>query len=635
MQRWELTSEALCLVLCRDQSTTLLDGSSRSTLKAKLAASSARIAASLPTVPIPQPLPRASVASALQSLTVTSPQPAPILSTPSTRNPRSPATMPSNQSNSASLSSTRPSLVSASKETLSVGDETPAVRKERARLDKQEKQRQKQDKKVEQKAAKEERRLSKRVEKEASQREQEQQAAEVKSKEAEEQKSREALQAVARAASSSVQLHTPPASLGGSIVDELSDYLAASSLTGITQHLDQHFEQMLDSKRAKPVTAQSAVQSAGLLQQHSQPPPGFAPLASSSTPLPSLLLTAEDEARSARIDFDKLDRAKPSTQQQPPPPRSQQLQPTQLSENGKTQQAVSNSEHKQHQLHEEEEDEDYQRYQQQQAAQLITDDGGEYEQIAEGRDTEAADRQDSGGNWDDQLDDEDDSKRDVSELNIDALNLQDVTEDEIILAMVREFEAKQAADDGVTHDVSTADMTQKLRTYLLDQQEEGPDDFDRHSASEKRRQTRANETEEQRRERKEAKYKQRAQDAAEGILDWDWSSDSDTSASDGEEGAEEGDEEDEAVSDEDGQLDNEENEVDQSDEDDDDDDNDDEEEDKSDDSTEARGKDTRVAVCTCFKPLSPHDPAIIAAQLESFVSSDVSSQYHTHSLAPM
>ena len=141
--------------------------------------------------------------------------------------------------------------------------------------------------------------------------------------------------------------------------------------------------------------------------------------------------------------------------------------------------------------------------------------------------------------------------------------------------------------------------------------------------------TRAGETEEEKRQRKEAKYKQRAQDAAEGILDWDWSSDSDTSASD--EDSEEEEEDDE----EDEQLDEEE--LDLSDEGDEDEEDEDEEgksEDESiqdDASTEAGGKGGRGAVCTCFRPGSPHDPAIIAAQLESFIPADVSSRHTRHS----
>ena len=632
---WKVTCVALLLLLCCDQSMTLLDGSSHGTLKAKLAASSARIAASsLPQVPIPRPLPRATVASAFQSLSTASPAPPTLLSTPSVRAPRSPATSPGPHPNTASLSNTRPSP-SANKETLSLED-TPAVRKEKAKLDKQDKQRQKQDRKAEQKAAKEERRLSKKVEKDASKREQEQQESEQKSKEDEERKSKEELQAVSsRAASAAVQVHSPPSSLGGSIVDELSQYLAASSLTGVTQHLDQHFEQMLESKRTKPLAAELA-ENGDEDQRHSAPPPGFAPLSAvSSTPLSSRLLTSKDAERAARIDFDKLDRAMRTTHHQPPP--SSQQQPRK--DNDKAKQSSSDGEQKQKQQHDEAEADDYKRYQQQQAAQLVPDDG-EYDQIAEGADDDnddagVADAPDSGGNWDDQLDDESDSKRDVNDVDIAALHLQDVTEEEIILAMVREFEAKQAAEDGLTHDVSAADMTDKLRTYLLDQQEEGPDGFDRQSASEKRRQIRANETEEERGKRKEFKYKQRAQDAAEGILDWDWSSDSDTSASEEDEnGEEEEEEEEEDVAGEDDELD--EDEVDMSEEDEEEDsvsDQSDDELAEDDESTAPSDKGAPAAVCTCFKPLSAHDPAIIAAQLESFVSSDVIS-HHTYHLHP-
>ena len=50
---------------------------------------------------------------------------------------------------------------------------------------------------------------------------------------------------------------------------------------------------------------------------------------------------------------------------------------------------------------------------------------------------------------------------------------------------------------------------------------------------------------------------------------------------------------------------------------------------EDDESAETKERAARDAVCTCFKPLSSHDPAIIAAQLESFVSSDVSPTYHT------
>ena len=532
---------------------TLLDGTSRSTLKVKLAASNARMAASaLPHVPIPQPLLRTAVATAFQPLATASPQPATAISTPAARGPRSPATSPATQPSSA-VSAARPSA-SASKETLSLADDGPAVQREKARLDKQDKQKQKLEKKAEQKAAKEERRQSRKLEKEVGKQEQEQQETERRSKEAEEQKQREALQAVSsRAASSAVQVHSPPSSLGGSIVDELTDYLAASSLSGITQHLDQHFEHVLDSKRAVPVAAQLI--DADEDEKHSHRPPGFAPLSESSMPLTSLLLTSKDAADVARIDFNKLDRAVPAAHQQQQSPLSGSQQQAVRSENEKVIQPSATSEQKQKQRHDEEEDDDYQRYQQQQAAHLVPDDG-DYEQIAEGTDAEgkdetgAANVEDSGGNWDDELDDEqddddhnDDSKRDVIGLDIASLNLQDVTEDEIVLAMVREFEAKQAAEHGLTYDVSAADMTDRLRTHLLDQEEEGPDGFDRQSASEKRRQTRPNETEEERRKRKEAKYKQRAQDAAEGILHWnDWSSDSDTSASDEEESGDEVDE---------------------------------------------------------------------------------------------
>ena len=613
----------------------LLDGSSHSTLKVKLAASNARMAAaSLPHIPIPQPLPRASVASAFQSLIAPSFQPSTSLSTPSARGPRSPAPSPASQPVTASLTANRPS-VSASKETLSL-DDTPAVRKEKAKIDKQEKQKQKQEKKAEQKVAKEERRQSKKVEKESSKREQEQLEAEVKSTEEEERKSKEALQTVSsRAASSAVQVHSPPPSTGSSIVDELTDYLAASSLSGITRQLDQQFEQILDSKRTKPATTQSATYGEDD-QQHGPPPPGFAALSTSASPLSSQLLTSQDTERAARIDFAKLDRAMPTTPQQPPSSSSnkQQQQQQQRREGDKAQRASESGEQKQKQQHDVEEDEDFQRYQQQQAAHLVPDDG-EYEQIAESADHEAteetgvADVQESGGNWDDdEPKDASDSKRDVNDVDIGALNLQDMTEDEIVLAMVREFEAKQAADHGLTHDISTADMTDKLRTYLLDQEEEGPTRFDQQSAREKRRQTRENETEEERRKRKDAKYKQRAQDAAEGILDWEWSSDSSTSGSEEGSGEDEDDEDedDEDVDDNEDELDDEE--VDVSDEEDEED-----EEVKSDDeeveSTAASDKGARAAVCTCFKPLSAHDPAIIAAQLASFISSDVNSQY-TH-----
>ena len=611
---------------------TLLDGSSHSTLKVKLAASNARMAASsLPHVPIYEPLPRTSVASAFQSFAAVSPQPTALPSTLSERGSRSPATSPARHPSAPSVSALRPSP-SASKETLSIAEDSPAVRKERARLDKQDKQRQKQEKKAEQKAAKEERRQSKKVEKEASKREQEQQEAELKSRVAEEQQNREAVQAVSlRAASSAVQVHSPPPSLGGNIVDELSEYLAASSLIGITQHLDQQFEQMLNSKRTRLAAAQP-VEYVEDSQPHSQPPPGFAALSHPTAPLSSLLLTPEDDARAARIDFNKLDRAMANTHQQPPPNSQQQQQPA-SAEDRKAE--LSSEDGAQREQHDEEEDDDYQRYQQQQAAHLVPDDG-EYEQIAEkatddGKgEPDATDAQDS-GDWEDQLDaDNDDGKRDANDLDIGALNLQDVTEDEIILAMVREFEAKQA-EHGLTHDVSTADMAERLRTYLLDQEEQGPAGFDRQSAREKRRQQRANETEDERRRRKEAKYKQRAQDAAEGILDWDWSSDSDTSASEDESGDEEG---------EDGEEEDEDEEIDEDgleaseDDKEEDEDEEDASEDEDDASTTTLDKGARAAVCTCFKPLSAHDPAIIAAQLDSFVASDVDS-HHTHHSPPL
>ena len=501
-----------------------------------------------------------------------------------------------------------------------MGDETLAVKRERAKLDKQEKQRQKQEKKAEQKIAKEERRQSKKVEKEAAMREQEAAEAEVKTKEAEERKSKEALQAVSsRAATAAVQVHSPPPSVGagGSIVDELSDYLATTSLTDVSRQLDQQFDAMLDSKRTKPATAAQP-------PARSRPPPGFA--SSTPQPLSSLLLTAEDESRAARIDFDRLDRAKPATTitHQQPPPSSQQQQ--QRSER-KVEQASDDSKHNQKQRHDEEEEEDYQRYEQQQAAHLIADDGGEYEQLAEEADeTESTDAQAGGGEWDELADEDDGKAAAANEVDIAALNLQDMTEDEIILAMVREFEAKQSAEHGITHDVSTADMTNKLRTHLLDQEEEGPAGFDRRSAREKRRLARAGESEEERRARKEAKYKQRAQDAAEGILDWDWSSDSDTSASGEEEGEEDDEEDDEDVDEEDEEADE-----DEEDENDENDEEEEDEEDKSDDesveddeSTDAKDNVARLAVCTCFRSGSPHDPAIIAAQLESFLATDVS-----------
>ena len=488
------------------------------------------------------------------------------------------------------------------KETLSVSEDTPAIRKEKARLEKAEKQKLKVEKKAEQRVAKEERRQSRKSDKESSKREQEEQEAQQKLRVAEEQRKRDALQAVSsRAASAAVRVHNPPSSVG--IVDELSNYLAASSLSDVTQQLDQQFEQMLDSKRTNPAA-----------------PPGFAPLSTSALPASSLLLTSRDEAAAARIDFAKLDRAMPTASRQ-----------------------TEASEQKREQQHEAEEDEDYQRYSEQQAAHLVPDEG-EYEQIAEKEedgkeDTEVQGEQDTGGNWDDEPDDEVDNGStalDAAQLDIAALNLRDVTEEEMVLAMVSEFESKQAAEHGLTHDVSAADMSGQLGTHLLDQEEQGPDGFDRRSAREMRRRARENETEEERRKRKDAKYKQRAQDAAEGVLDWDWSSDSDMSASGDEESGEEDEydeEEDEEVEDVDGEVDAAED--DDEDEDEEDEEKDEDESAEEDESVEAKDGSSRAVVCTCFQPLSSHDPAIIAAQIDSFVASDVSSSSHfgTHACA--
>ena len=489
------------------------------------------------------------------------------------------------------------------------------------------KQRQKQEKKAEQKAAKEERRQSKKAESASSKLELEaQEAREQKSKEAEELKSKEALQAVSvRAAAADVQVHTPP-SVGGTIVDELTDYLASASLSDVSRSLDQHFEDTLDSKRSNPGAASQSQVAASAVPPSSRPPPGFA--SSSSVPSSSLL-TAEDESRAARIDFDRLDRATAGTKHQQPPPSTQQQQ-------------QQGSEEKTKRLHDEEDEEDYQEYQHQHAAHLIPDDG-EYDQIADTAGDEGKDDAEAGDSWE-QLADEDDGKASgaAAEADIGALNLQDMTEDEIVLAMVREYEAQQAVEHGLTHDVSTADMTSKLRTHLLDQEEEGPAGFDRQSARDKRREARATETEEERRARKDAKYKQRAQDAAEGILDWDWSSDSDTSGSDDENG-EEDEEDDEDEDEEEGEDEDEESESDE-DDDEEDEEEDDGEEVKSDDqlddeqSAEAKDQTTRSAVCTCFHSGSPHDPAMIAAQLDSFVTSDVSDpcsrNYHAYPQHP-
>ena len=260
--------------------------------------------------------------------------------------------------------------------------------------------------------------------------------------------------------------------------------------------------------------------------------------------------------------------------------------------------------------HRDAEDSDFERYEQQQRAGRREDDAADYEeyQSIEGDDAEDA--------AEDEADEEPvaASGREAEGVAADiaALQLQDLTEEEIIAALIADFDAKERKEaqgyDDLLEDVSATTMAEAMPARLLDGGEEA-------------------ETEARRRRRELAA--KRAEDAANGVLDWtgyeqwvleddsDNDDDVDDSAADDDSAAGKEEKDEEELSDW--------------------------EEGAASSSRLLRGDvvydsdDSEIAAfepkaarrgapgsCTCFEAGSATDPASVAKQIEGFMASPVS-----------
>ena len=574
------------------QSSTLLDGSPRDELPAKLRISAAAIALdsgakeSQSSQPPPSSSSRASHPPGFPAAPSVVPPTPPLPSV---------VTAPPTRLASASRPLSTPALP-AGGATLLLEEDTPALRKERARLDKTEQQRLKAERKADKKEAKQARREQKKADKEAL--EQQRQREERKADAEEETKPPSARDARVHALS--------PSPSPSAIVDELSSFLHSTAA-----ELDGDFDRLL-LRAIKAPTSSSAPRAHEM-----------------DASLSAVALSSADAGDSGRIDYAKLDAA---VLPAPAPTAMPEEEVARVSDRQR----------------EEEEDADYRAWQLQQEADLHVDEDGEYQPIG-GDDGEAlrpplpdeaaaSPTDDVPENWDDDPTPvaaaDEDAKAAVQlrsaagagadELDLDGLDLRDLTEDEIIAAYMEQFQALEdeareaqrnhcdrdegeAGDDdgesegdGLVHDVSNAHLASSVRPRLLSGDEDEVTEA-----------------------RAEERVKRRAQDAANGILDWTgyegWSSDEE------EEEEEEEDEDDEEKAED-------EEDLSASDE------HKDEWEYDSDDSgfkAQRGGRGASVASpsasppspsCRCFVPGSKEDPSHVAKQLQGFFLSPVSAQ---------
>ena len=505
-----LSPYALRCGLC--QSSTLLDGSSRDTLAVKLAASKQLNAANKPplhSAPPTAPNHRLSPPSGFPSAPPTHPTPnnrpshppgfpsAPPVPTPTAAKSALPvpsvaATPPAEAARGGAPS---PAAASSPAPTLLLGEEILAVRKEKQRLEKLEKQRQKAAKKAEQKEAKQARREVKKAEKEAKDEQREREKAEQKLKaDAEAKEERKVQPSQASTSTAAERVHEVPPSTAP-VVDELTAFLGSTAA-----HLDEQFDRLLQTTATAATAASSSSVEA------------------IDKSLSALCLTSADVAQSKGVDYGKLDAAVL------PPPASLTAE----------EEAALVSD----QSRQEEEDADYLAYELQQRGDLRVDEDADddYQPVAGDDDASPTDPAQPPDDVPDRWDEEavvavaeEDEKAEAppardGALDIDALDLRDLTEEEIIAAYIEQIqqmedaerakegeeegegEGEEVDDDGLQHDVSAEDMSSTLRPHLLND-----------TADDEEKQAR----------RKELVAK-RARDAAEGILDWEnWSSDDD------------------------------------------------------------------------------------------------------------
>ena len=436
-----------------------------------------------------------------------------------------------------------------------------------------EKQKQKAAKRAEQKEAKLARREAKKAEKEVKEQQREKEDAKQQLKaeaQAAEERKAQPSPAVVAAAAERVHDVSPDTA---PVVDEITAYLSFTAA-----QLDDEFERLLRTT-AKTSAAASAP-----------------PLDDVDSSLAGLSLTSADVGQSQGVDYGKLDAA---------------VLPSPAFATPEEEAALVTE-----RLRKEEEDADFLAYELQQRGDRRVDEEAEdeYQTIPGDDDASPALRpvQPSGDvpeHWEDEaavVVEEEDEKATLppaGDVDIDALDLQDLTEEEIIAAYIEQIqemedeervrgeaeEGGEENDDGVERDVSAAEMSSALQPRLLS------DDTD---------------DEEKQARRKELAAK-RARDAAEGILDWEnWSSDdgSDDEVEEEEEGVDVEEEKDLSASEESkGQW----------------------EYDSDDSGIQQRSTKrsplslSSSSLCRCFVPGSAEDSAHVAKQMEGFFLSPV------------